>query len=81
MSNKTIFNRVDIVKDTVARAEVARAHTMIALLGLTCIFLLWALYFALDTGPLALTILASALLGLIVVFSAGVAYSMVESRR
>lgn len=81
MNKKTLFNRVDIIKDKVARAEVARAHTMIALLGLICILLLWTLYFALDTTPLILAILASVLLTLIVIFSAGVVYSMAKPRK
>ena len=80
MSKATLFNRVDTIKDATAKAEIARAHTMVALLGATCIALLWTLYYSIDITTWLVT-LATALLALIVLFSVMVAYSMAKPRK
>lgn len=74
-----LFNRVDTIKDATAKAEIARAHTMVALLGAICIALIWVLNCA-TTMPLGLVVLATALLALVVLFSAMVAYSMTQRK-
>lgn len=80
MNKKTAFNRVDIIKDKVARAEVARAHAMISLLSLIVIALLWSLSYSVDI-PAALTITATVLLSLTTLFSAGVTFEMIKGRK
>lgn len=80
MNKKTAFNRVDIIKDKVARAEIARAHAMVSLLSLMIIALLWVLHYSTDT-PAALVVIATILLSLTALFSAGVVLEMVRGRK
>ncbi len=80
MSKKATFNRVDKIKDATAKTELARAHAMVALFGLVVIVLLWTLYFSI-TINVALIITATVLLAFIVIFSTGVVYTMLRTRK
>ena len=81
MTKKTQFNRLDKIKDPVAKMELARAHTMIALLGVISIALISALHVANPDLNTILVIAVIALLALIVIFSTGVSISLRTTRR
>lgn len=78
MSKKTTFNRIDTIKNKTAKLELARAHSMVALLGSISIILLWTLHASIEINT-GLAALATVLLALIILFSSGVVYMMLKS--